>query len=53
MGAAGCATSLISATPGRPQEADYAADTDGRPGVAEIKLVAHPAAPGRPSVSAA
>lgn len=29
----------------RPQEADYAADTDGRPGVAEIKLVAHPAAP--------
>jgi acyl-CoA synthetase (AMP-forming)/AMP-acid ligase II len=29
----------------RPDEARYAADTDGRPGIAEIKLVTHPAAP--------
>jgi acyl-CoA synthetase (AMP-forming)/AMP-acid ligase II len=29
----------------RPDEADYAADTDGRPGIAEVKLVAHEAAP--------
>ncbi len=28
-----------------PHEADRAADTDGRTGIAEIKLVAHPAAP--------
>ncbi|OBA59630.1 cyclohexanecarboxylate-CoA ligase [Mycobacterium sp. 1100029.7] len=28
-----------------PDEADQAADTDGRPGIAEIKLVAHEAAP--------
>lgn len=42
----GC-TEVPVATVGapRPQEADYAADTDGRPGIAEIKLVAHPAAP--------
>lgn len=30
--------------PGR-DEADYAADTDGRPGIAQIKLVAHQSAP--------
>jgi acyl-CoA synthetase (AMP-forming)/AMP-acid ligase II len=29
----------------RPEEAGYAADTDGRPGIAEIKLVDHQAAP--------
>ncbi|ORA19081.1 AMP-binding protein [Mycobacterium arosiense] len=29
----------------RPDEAGAAADTDGRPGIAEIKLVAHQAAP--------
>ena len=29
----------------RPDETGYAADTDGRPGIAEIKLVAHEAAP--------
>ncbi|MEC4764978.1 AMP-binding protein [Mycobacterium sherrisii] len=29
----------------RPDEADRAADTDGRPGIAEIELVAHDAAP--------
>jgi cyclohexanecarboxylate-CoA ligase len=29
----------------RPGEADRAADTDGRPGIAEIKLVAHESAP--------
>lgn len=29
----------------RPDEADRAADTDGRPGIAEIKLVTHDAAP--------
>ncbi|APA78292.1 AMP-binding protein [Mycobacterium avium] len=42
----GC-TEVPVATVGapRPQEAAYAADTDGRPGIAEIKLVAHPAAP--------
>lgn len=42
----GC-TEVPVATVGapRPQEADYAADTDGRPGIAEIKLAAHPAAP--------
>ncbi|MEM6105492.1 AMP-binding protein [Mycobacterium sp. 050272] len=28
-----------------PDEADYAADTDGRPGIARIKLVAHQSAP--------
>jgi acyl-CoA synthetase (AMP-forming)/AMP-acid ligase II len=28
----------------RPDEAGYAADTDGRPGIAEVKLVAHEAA---------
>jgi cyclohexanecarboxylate-CoA ligase len=42
----GC-TEVPVATIGAPQhdEARYAADTDGRPGIAEIKLVAHPAAP--------
>ena len=29
----------------RPDESDWAAGTDGRPGIAEIKLVAHAAAP--------
>ncbi|OBJ42002.1 cyclohexanecarboxylate-CoA ligase [Mycobacterium colombiense] len=42
----GC-TEVPVATVGapRPDEADRAADTDGRPGIAEIKLVAHAAAP--------
>ncbi|OMC21396.1 AMP-binding protein [Mycobacterium colombiense] len=42
----GC-TEVPVATVGapRPDEADHAADTDGRPGIAEIKLVAHAAAP--------
>ncbi|OBH55155.1 cyclohexanecarboxylate-CoA ligase [Mycobacterium mantenii] len=42
----GC-TEVPVATVGapRPDEADYAADTDGRPGIAEIKLAAHDAAP--------
>lgn len=42
----GC-TEVPVATVGapRPDEADRAADTDGRPGIAEIKLVAHEAAP--------
>ncbi|CDO86331.1 cyclohexanecarboxylate-CoA ligase [Mycobacterium triplex] len=42
----GC-TEVPVATVGapRPGEADHAADTDGRPGIAEIKLVAHEAAP--------
>jgi cyclohexanecarboxylate-CoA ligase len=29
----------------RRDEADYAADTDGRPGIADIRLVDHPSAP--------
>ncbi|OBB91417.1 cyclohexanecarboxylate-CoA ligase [Mycobacterium sp. 852002-40037_SCH5390672] len=42
----GC-TEVPVATVGapRPNEAGYAADTDGRPGIAEIKVVAHEAAP--------
>jgi acyl-CoA synthetase (AMP-forming)/AMP-acid ligase II len=42
----GC-TEVPVATVGapRPDEASRAADTDGRPGIAEIKLVAHEAAP--------
>ncbi|WP_369827888.1 AMP-binding protein [Mycobacterium sp. 852002-10029_SCH5224772] len=42
----GC-TEVPVATVGapRPEEARFAADTDGRPGIAEIKLVAHEAAP--------
>jgi cyclohexanecarboxylate-CoA ligase len=42
----GC-TEVPVATVGapRPDEAGAAADTDGRPGIAEIKLVAHEAAP--------
>ncbi|WP_118913885.1 AMP-binding protein [Mycobacterium shigaense] len=42
----GC-TEVPVATVGapRPDEADHAADTDGRPGIAEIKLGAHEAAP--------
>lgn len=42
----GC-TEVPVATVGapRPDEADRAADTDGRAGIAEIKLVAHEAAP--------
>ncbi|MCV7103519.1 AMP-binding protein [Mycobacterium palustre] len=42
----GC-TEVPVATVGAPQpdEADAAACTDGRPAIAEIKLVAHPAAP--------
>ncbi|OBI40024.1 AMP-binding protein [Mycobacterium colombiense] len=42
----GC-TEVPVATVGAPHldEADHAADTDGRPGIAEIKLVAHEAAP--------
>lgn len=42
----GC-TEVPVATVGapRPDEADRAADTDGRPGIADIKLVAHEAAP--------
>ncbi|HET9889388.1 MAG TPA: AMP-binding protein [Mycobacterium sp.] len=42
----GC-TEVPVATVGAPgpDEADPAADTDGRPGIAEIKLVAHQAAP--------
>ncbi|MCV7438577.1 AMP-binding protein [Mycobacterium seoulense] len=42
----GC-TEVPVATVGapRPDEASSAADTDGRPGIAEIKLVAHDAAP--------
>ncbi|GAB1815100.1 AMP-binding protein [Mycobacterium sp. MUNTM1] len=42
----GC-TEVPVATVGapRPDEADRAADTDGRPAIAEIKLVAHEAAP--------
>jgi acyl-CoA synthetase (AMP-forming)/AMP-acid ligase II len=42
----GC-TEVPVATVGapRPEEADVAAHTDGRPAIAEIKLVAHPAAP--------
>lgn len=42
----GC-TEVPVATVGapRPDEADQAADTDGRAGIAEIKLVAHDAAP--------
>ncbi len=42
----GC-TEVPVATVGapRPDEADCAADTDGRPGIAEIKLVPHEAAP--------
>ncbi len=42
----GC-TEVPVATIGAPgqHETDYAADTDGRPGIAEIKLVAHEAAP--------
>ncbi|WP_406813246.1 AMP-binding protein [Mycobacterium sp. M23085] len=42
----GC-TEVPVATVGapRPEEADYAADTDGRPGIADIKLAAHEAAP--------
>ena len=42
----GC-TEVPVATVGapRPDEAGYAADTDGRPGIAEIKLVTHEAAP--------
>lgn len=42
----GC-TEVPVATVGAPRadEADRAADTDGRPGIAEIKLVAHDAAP--------
>ncbi|OBH59139.1 AMP-binding protein [Mycobacterium sp. E2479] len=41
----GC-TEVPVATVGapRPEEADRAAETDGRPGIAEIKLVAHEAA---------
>lgn len=30
----------------RPDEAQYAADTDGRPGLAQVKLVGHASAPG-------
>jgi cyclohexanecarboxylate-CoA ligase len=42
----GC-TEVPVATVGAPGpgEADHAADTDGRPGIAEIKLVVHEAAP--------
>ncbi|MEB4209191.1 AMP-binding protein [Mycobacterium sp. 94-17] len=42
----GC-TEVPVATVGAPgpDEAEYAADTDGRPGIAEIKIVAHRAAP--------
>ncbi|MEB3980681.1 AMP-binding protein [Mycobacterium sp. 663a-19] len=42
----GC-TEVPVATVGAPRqdEADRAADTDGRPGIADIKLVAHEAAP--------
>lgn len=42
----GC-TEVPVATVGapRPEEADYAADTDGRTGIAEIRLVAHETAP--------
>ncbi|WP_264992845.1 AMP-binding enzyme, partial [Mycobacterium montefiorense] len=42
----GC-TEVPVATVGapRPPEADHAADTDGRPGIAEIKLVPHESAP--------
>ncbi|MCV7396307.1 AMP-binding protein [Mycobacterium paraseoulense] len=42
----GC-TEVPVATVGapRPDESNAAADTDGRPGIAEIKLVAHDAAP--------
>jgi acyl-CoA synthetase (AMP-forming)/AMP-acid ligase II len=42
----GC-TEVPVATVGapRPDEAAFAADTDGRPGIAEIELVAHEAAP--------
>jgi acyl-CoA synthetase (AMP-forming)/AMP-acid ligase II len=42
----GC-TEVPVATVGapRPDEAGHAADTDGRAGIAEIKLVAHPSAP--------
>ncbi|BCZ21533.1 AMP-binding protein [Mycobacterium senriense] len=42
----GC-TEVPVATVGapRPDEADRAADTDGRPGIAEIKLITHEAAP--------
>lgn len=42
----GC-TEVPVATVGapRPDETGYAADTDGRPGIAEIKLVTHEAAP--------
>lgn len=42
----GC-TEVPVATVGAPGpgEAEHAADTDGRPGIAEIKLVAHQAAP--------
>ena len=29
----------------RPDEADYAADTDGRPGIADVRLIEHSSAP--------